>query len=954
MAKLSTTTKTVLLFYPQNLLVKNVLLELLFITKSATEIEYHNFPVYASELKKYFLSMPLPGVDVLKKLGQDALDEQAFQITDTHSKYNRDKPYKPFYNNAMLRYLHNLFLQAKPFSKEVKWYQKVQQGNKSFRTNPCQFSGFKPYLHFIVVMEEGRLHLQTWIEINGTKFSLDSFKRYHFLLESNGEFFILAYNDYLILEWILAANPQQYAFSPNDFAQHILVKLEDGYTVNRNSLFSINEVDVLPKNRVVLSEISKSFLVFTPQWDYDGLLVEGSYQPMTDIVQRGETFSIKRNEAEEKTFVNLLQSLHPNFPKQLNGTYHVSFAEAQKKHWFFKAYHQLLALDVAIVGMDMLEHFRYSPHKVSTEMQVKKQEGDMLVLLLKISFGNEEVPLPELQKMLLAGQKAILLKDGSLGLPGDEWMQQYGTIIKHGKITGKEIQVAKWMALFEQDASEETQVLKAVIGKDWWAKWQQWQQPETILYAVPTNVKANLRPYQQKGYEWLMLLAEANAGACLADDMGLGKTLQTICFLANRAIQYPTSKHLIVCPSSLIYNWQQELEKFTPHLKSIVFHGPSRNLADLTNDNIQVIITSYGTVRVDISPLQAIMFGTVVLDESHNIKNPAALITQAVGQLQAGQRVALSGTPVMNNTFDLYSQLNFLLPGMFGSQSFFKREYADAIDKDRDVEKIKALQKMTAPFILRRTKEQVAPDLPEKTESILWCNMSAQQKTNYDEIKDGIRSSIFLDIKANGLGKSKLALLQGIMKLRQICNSPMLLPAEERTCTDSVKTNMLVDELANNLIGQKVLIFSQFKTMLDLLGEAFTKKGLAYYQLDGSTDTKKRMLLVNDFQTEGNTVNIFLISLKAGNAGLNLTAASYVFLFDPWWNTAVEQQAIDRTHRIGQKQKVFAYKMICKDTIEEKIINLQQRKKQTADELISEEDGFVKNLNEEDVAYLFG
>jgi SNF2 family DNA or RNA helicase len=733
-----------------------------------------------------------------------------------------------------------------------------------------------------------------------------------------------------------------------------LAKLEDGYTVNRNNLFSKNEVNVLPKNRVMLSEISNSFLVLTPQWEYDDMLVEGQFQPTTEIVKHGETFSIVRNEDWEKSFVRLLQSLHPNFPKQLNGTFYVSFADAQKKHWFFKAYHQLLSLDVSIVGMDLLKHFRYSPHKVSTDLAVKKEENDQLLLSLKISFGNEEVPLNELQKMLLAGQKAILLKDGSLGLPGDDWMQQYGTIIKHGKINGKDIQVAKWMALFEQNSSEETQVLKPVIGKDWWEKWQQWQQPETLIYPVPASISANLRPYQQKGFEWLMLLAEANAGACLADDMGLGKTLQTICFLAHRVAKSPKAKHIIVCPSSLIYNWQQELEKFAPEIKSVVFHGAGRNADCLTNEMHQVIITSYGTVRVDIGLLQSIYFSTIVADESHNIKNPTAQITQAISQLQASQRVALSGTPVMNNTFDLYAQLNFLLPGMFGSQAFFKREYADAIDKDRDPDKIKALQKMTAPFILRRTKEQVAPDLPEKTETILWCNMSVQQKNNYDEIKDQIKSSIFLDIKNNGLAKSKLALLQGIMKLRQICNSPMLLPMEERTSSDSVKTDMLVDELANNLTNQKVLVFSQFKSMLDLLGETFTKKGMAFYQIDGSVDSKRRMELVNDFQTEGNHVNIFLISLKAGNAGLNLTAASYVFLFDPWWNTAVEQQAIDRTHRIGQQNHVFAYKMICKDTIEEKIINLQKRKKQTADELITEEDGFVKNLSEEDVAYLFG
>jgi SNF2 family DNA or RNA helicase len=321
--------------------------------------------------------------------------------------------------------------------------------------------------------------------------------------------------------------------------------------------------------------------------------------------------------------------------------------------------------------------------------------------------------------------------------------------------------------------------------------------------------------------------------------------------------------------------------------------------------------------------------------------------------LQVCSRIALSGTPVMNNTFDLYSQLEFLLPGMFGSKEFFKREYADAIDRDRNEEKIALLQKLTAPFILRRTKEQVAKDLPEKTESILWCNMDMAQKELYEGIKESIKSNLFLNIKTEGLGKSKLAVLQGIMKLKQVCSSPLLLPGEEQTTDHSVKTAMLLEELAN-LGTHKVLVFSQFTKMLNLLAETFTKKGISFYQLDGSTPPKQRAAMVAAFQEPGNTTHVFLISLMAGNTGLTLTAADYVFLFDPWWNNAVQQQAIDRTHRIGQTKNVFAYKMICKDTIEEKIIQLQQRKKELSDNLIGDNEGFVKQLSKEDVEFLFG
>jgi SNF2 family DNA or RNA helicase len=346
------------------------------------------------------------------------------------------------------------------------------------------------------------------------------------------------------------------------------------------------------------------------------------------------------------------------------------------------------------------------------------------------------------------------------------------------------------------------------------------------------------------------------------------------------------------------------------------------------------------------------IFEIAVVDESHNIKNPLAKNTHAVNMVQAVNKIALSGTPVMNNTFDLYSQLQYLLPGMFGSREFFKREYADAIDRDRDPEKIAALQKLTAPFVLRRTKEQVAKDLPEKTESVLWCSMGMAQMDMYNSIKDSIKSNLFLNIKNEGLGKSKLAVLQGIMKLKQVCASPLLLPAEEQATNHSVKTEVLLKELAN-LGNHKVLIFSQFKSMLDLLAKSFTQKGLNYYQLDGSTPAKKQSEMIDNFQAEGNTVNLFLISLKAGNAGITLTAADYVFLFDPWWNNAVQQQAIDRTHRIGQTKNVFAYKMICKDTIEEKIIQLQKKKTELSDNLVGNEEGFVKQLTREDVEYLF-
>jgi SNF2 family DNA or RNA helicase len=343
----------------------------------------------------------------------------------------------------------------------------------------------------------------------------------------------------------------------------------------------------------------------------------------------------------------------------------------------------------------------------------------------------------------------------------------------------------------------------------------------------------------------------------------------------------------------------------------------------------------------------------VVLDESHNIKNPAAQVTKVMHRLNADGRLVLSGTPIMNNTFDLYSQLQFVLPGLFGSQEFFKKEYADAIDLRKDAEKVAALKKMTAPFILRRTKEQVARDLPPKTEMVLWCEMSNPQRAVYEEIRSQVAGEVMGTMAKDGLQKSKLYVLQGIMKLRQVCNSPLLLKEESNGVNSSIKIELLIDELVNNLSDHKVLVFSQFTSMLDLVAAALKQQKLSYLMLTGSTAPKDRDSLVQQFNDEESEQKVFLLSLKAGNAGLNLTAADYVFLVDPWWNTAVEQQAIDRAHRIGQTKNVFAYKMICRDTIEEKIVQLQQRKQKISEELISEEDGFVKALTEEDVQFLF-
>jgi SNF2 family DNA or RNA helicase len=293
------------------------------------------------------------------------------------------------------------------------------------------------------------------------------------------------------------------------------------------------------------------------------------------------------------------------------------------------------------------------------------------------------------------------------------------------------------------------------------------------------------------------------------------------------------------------------------------------------------------------------------------------------------------------------------MPGLFGSAEFFRHEYADPIDRYKDETKIATLRKITHPFILRRTKEQVATDLPEKVESVLWCEMSHAQAAAYEAIRSNVSSSVFLDIKENGLQKGKLQVLAAMQKLRQACNSCALFEEPKWRTDEAVKLEVLLQELENIGTDHKVLVFSQFKTMLSQVEPVLQRNSIGYMRMDGDTPIKERQDLVNRFQSKDNTATVFLISLKTGNAGLNLTAADYVFIVDPWWNTAVEQQAIDRTHRIGQTKSVFAYRMICRNTIEEKILTLQKRKKKLASELVGEDEGFVKTLSEDDIQFLF-
>lgn len=949
--------KTVLLLQPMRLLHRHPVLQLLQVSKKDNGmVEMEELPVMQAIVAQHLKGLDAEARKALMMVSESALQKEKLLIEKRFELQRTATDWPAFYDKAMARYFLQVLGQLKQYGQQLSWYHRLPHGaTNKIVTAPCVYHPFAVMLSFCITVKNDTPQIDIWVEKGREKTLLSEYRRFYFLLEKDHQYLHLPLRCYELLEWLDEHAWDEQIMSALDYARNVANHIrQQGFDVQADALEEAVAITTAPARRVLLSELNNAFLMLTPQFVYEDCVIEGAYEPITKYKQDEVTLHIHRVETAEQSLVQFLQGLHPNFARQYNGYYYLSFADAQKKGWFLKVYHQLLDADIELRGMDLLKHFKYAPYKPETKLQILQELVDVLQVSMQVSFGKEKIPLADLQKMLLNGQKAVMLKDGSLGVLGEEWLHQYSGMVKHSRVQGDQLQVPRWLAMSLDATDDNALQLTQVLPEQWWQQWTKWHQQEDALYALPQTLQVQaLRPYQQKGYEWLRLLAEAGGSGCLADDMGLGKTLQTIAFLAHRFEQDNTARFLVVCPASLMYNWQQELEKFAPVLRSIAYHGAQRKADWITDEHYQVLITSYGTLRQDIDLFAAVTFNTVVIDESHYIKNPVAQITRAITQLQAPFRIALSGTPVMNGTVDLYAQLNFLLPGMLGSKEFFRREYAYPIEQQKDEEKAAALQKMIAPFILRRTKEQVAADLPEKTESILWCHMGHDQRMAYESLKEEIRGSVLLEIEQKGLPAGKLSVLAGLTKLRQLCNSPALVKDADLFCEDSIKTDVLMEELKQIIPQHKALVFSQFTGMLDVLEQAMNQHRIVFSRIDGSTPAHKRQELVNAFQSADTDASVMLISLKAGNAGLNLTAADYVFLVDPWWNAAVENQAIDRTHRIGQTNPVFAYRMICKHTVEEKILQLKDRKKKLAESLITTEDGLMQELSIEDVAFLF-
>ncbi len=584
--------------------------------------------------------------------------------------------------------------------------------------------------------------------------------------------------------------------------------------------------------------------------------------------------------------------------------------------------------------------------------QMRVSSGvDWLDLQMSFDSGGVAVSEDELRACLSQGRHLVKLQDGSYAPVATEQVREildrlsemYVAQGKGGKLplsqAGRVKDLMKLVAT--QSVSDDTQQL--------FGKLEDIGQVESI--PKPRNLKATLRPYQQQGFSWLVFLRNIHAGGILADDMGLGKTVQTIALLLWAKTKSKKSINLVVAPTSVVPNWKREIEKFAPTLSALVWQGPDRHQHAQKAADVDVIITSYALLRRDEEFLQSLELNYAILDEAQHIKNPLSATARAAKRLNAEHRLALSGTPIENRLSEIWSIFDFVSPGLLGSLPEFEEKYARPVERG-DVQAISRLRSTIHPFVMRRTKSEVAKDLPEKIEQEIIVPLAEQQAKLYEQILRQVRESVLSEIDKQGVASSQIQILAALTRLRQVACDPRLLKIEGNFDDDeSGKLNALKEILQEAVAGgHRVLVFSQFVEMLKLIREALEGDKISYLYLDGST--KDRQALVDRFNVDEG-VSVFLISLKAGGTGLNLTGADTVVHFDPWWNPAVEDQATDRAHRIGQQKVVTVYRLVAKGTVEEKILKLSGKKRELMSNVLSAEGSPLKGLSRDDVVDLF-
>jgi superfamily II DNA or RNA helicase len=769
------------------------------------------------------------------------------------------------------------------------------------------------------------------------------------LIEGDRITFLNDHGAFELLSHLQLCGPMAVPEKHNDELIETLVQFPRLPPLDLPDELRFEEVAITPRPKLKVSPPPKGLQYGKPKlkgelsFDYEGQAI-GHDHPGRGIYQKDRRrFLLRHHSAEQQALARLNQ---------------LGFRR--------RAYSSTGHLELAPRNLpSVVKHLLAEGWEVEAEGKLYRKAGpfhievrsgiDWFELHGSVEFGDTRASLPELLTALRRGEKTVRLNDGTFGILPEDWLKRYGLLAGLGQANKDHLRfVRSQVGLLDALLASQPE---ANCDKAFAQARRELQRFAGIEPASPPqSFQGELRGYQRDGLGWLHFLRRFTFGGCLADDMGLGKTVQVLALLESRRLlradksgrnaERPAPS-LVVVPRSLVFNWKQEAARFTPGLRVLDHTGIGRSPDGSDFDNHDVILTTYGTLRRDILLLKDRTFDYCILDEAQAIKNASSESAKAARLIQSRQRLALSGTPVENHLGELWSLFEFLNPGMLGSSSVFRLGGAAARNPDPDTRAL--LAQALRPFILRRTKDQVATELPEKLEQTLYCELEGEQRRRYDELREHYRRELLARIDRDGLNRSKIQVLEALLRLRQAACHPGLID-KFRVDEPSAKLDLLLPQLAEVLDeGHKVLVFSQFTSLLAIVRDRLEKEAIAYEYLDGKT--RDRASRVERFQTDPGC-KLFLISLKAGGLGLNLTAAEYVFLLDPWWNPAVEAQAIDRTHRIGQSRRVFAYRIIARDTVEEKVLELQQSKRALADAIINADNSLIRDLGRKELELL--
>jgi len=706
----------------------------------------------------------------------------------------------------------------------------------------------------------------------------------------------------------------------NAIPQIIIEKIsfDNSLYIKINSIISTMDYEFFTKNKIetvlIVNELEKKL-------EISKINLENLSSDMFEIVKvltkLQKSIGLKSSYyIDNENFIILNEELAKEFVKkellQLTGKYSIIGTDRLRKY------------NIKAVRPKLSGKFSYNLDYFEGEVEVEIEGEKFSIQQLLNNYKKDEY---------------IILSDGTNALINREYIEKLQRVFKEED--GNKIKVSFFDMPIVQDMIDEKAFENDFLGnKDFFEGINELPKEE-VEYP---KLNATLRDYQKYGYKWLKYLTDNNLGACLADDMGLGKTLQAIALLSNLH-EEKKKKSMVIMPKSLIYNWENEIKKFAPKLKVGVYYGINRDFSSLKK--VDVILTTYGTIRNDIENLLEQKFDLLVLDESQNIKNINSQTTKAVLLLNAKKRVALSGTPIENNLLELYSLFRFLNPEMFGSVQRFTNSYILPIQKYSDISTIEELKKKIYPFLLRRVKKEVLEDLPDKIEKLVYVDMNDEHRKFYEERRRYYYSLLQKNTSSQG-NFDKFFVLQAINELRHIVSSPELESKKIISSKKEVLIENVIEAIENN---HKVLVFVNYLSSIESICDSLKENKIKYLKMTGQT--KDRQTLVDKFQNDSR-YKVFVMTLKTGGVGLNLVSADTIFIYDPWWNTTVENQAIDRAYRLGQDKTVFAYKMIMRNTIEEKILKLQEIKNKLLDDLISEDNLSTKNLSKSDIEFILG